>query len=307
MLTVRRILHPTDFSRCSGYAWPHAVQLAEMLDAEVHLLHAVVCPDVDPAHAALRLPDMEECHRALEEQAESRLRHAAEAQRGAAISVERAVVRGLSAAGAILDYAAQHSIDLIVMGTHGRRGLRRLLLGSVTEEVVRLAPCPVLTVPEREDALSTPRLETILVPVDFSDFTSLALAYAKELAALARARLLLLHVVDEVVYPDFYPPVLPSGGSITDDLRQQSREQMAKLAASIGVPLERLETHVATGRAALEIVNVAAQRPADLVVIASHGLTGIRHVLLGSVTEQVVRRAPCPVFTVKAPDRKLVG
>ncbi len=193
------------------------------------------------------------------------------------------------------------------MGTHGRRGLRRLLLGSVAEEVVRLAPCPVLTVPEKEEreGLAADHVERIVVPVDFSKHSRLALTYARELAKVYGLHL--LHIVDEVVYPDFYPPVLPSGGPITKELRDQSLDRLRELINAPSLEGIQADVHVRTGRAAPEIAEFTHDQAADLIVIASHGLTGLRHMLLGSVTEQVVRRAGSPVFTLKAFGKQLFG
>ncbi len=265
--------------------------------------------EADPGNAAHRLPDMEELYQALEQQAEAQLQAEVAAEGKEHIEIRRAQVRSISAASAILDYAAENDIDLIVMGTHGRRGLRRLLLGSVAEEVVRLAPCPVLTVPERElrEGLSADHVERIVVPVDFSQHAKLALDYARELAAVYGAHLHLLHVVDEVVYPDFYPPIMPSGGSITEELRDQSLDRLRGLLATAEGWEVEADVHVGAGRAAPAIADFAKDRGIDLIVIASHGLTGFSHVLLGSVTEQLVRRAPCPVFTVKAFGKRLFG
>ncbi|UCC74496.1 MAG: universal stress protein [Gemmatimonadota bacterium] len=306
MLTIKRILYPTDFSKCASHTLPHALYLASTYGAELHLLHALVMHEADPSNMAHRLPDMEELYRILEEHAETQMKAAVDEHGEAGFSIKSAQIRAISAAGAILDYAAENEIDLVVMGTHGRRGLRRLLLGSVAEEVVRLAPCPVLTVPERQDGPSSPgQVECITVPVDFSEHAKLALTYAVHLADTYGAHLHLLHVVDEVVYPDFYPPVMPSGGSITEELRDQSLERMKGLLAGIEGVEARADVHVRAGRAAPEIADFAKERGADLLVIASHGLTGISHMLLGSVTEQLVRRATCPVFTVKAFGREL--
>ncbi len=304
MLTISKILYPTDFSKCASHALPHTLDLARQYGCELHLLHALVMHDADPSNISHRLPDMEELYKALEEHAEMQMKAALEGQEEAGLQVKSALVRAISAAGAILDYAAENEIDLIAMGTHGRRGLRRLLLGSVAEEVVRLAPCPVLTVPERLD-VPAGRIESIVVPVDFSEHAKLALLYATEFAAAYHARLHLLHVVDEVIYPDFYPPVVPSGGSITEELRDQSLQRMRSLLTDIEHTQTNKEVHVRAGRAAPEIASFTAELAADLVVIASHGLTGISHMLLGSVTEQLIRRAHCPVLTVKAFGRQL--
>lgn len=303
MLRITKVLYPTDFSRCAGHALPHTLHLAKNYEAELHLLHALVLHEADPSNLSHRLPDMEELYLALEEHADTQMRTAIEEHGEAGFTIRSAQVRAMSAAGAILDYATENEIDLVVMGTHGRRGLRRLLLGSVAEEVVRLAPCPVLTVPERDERGSPANIERIVVPVDFSEHAKLALAYALELGEAYDAHLHLLHVVDEVIYPDFYPPVIPSGSSITEELRDQSLERMKMLLSEFAGA--EAAVHVRAGRAAPEIADFANDQKADLIVIASHGLTGISHVLLGSVTEQLIRRAPCPVFTVKGFGKKL--
>lgn len=307
MLKIDGILYPTDFSDCASQALPCALRLAERHDAQLHLLHALVLHEADPGNAAYRLPDMEELYEALEQRARDNMTDAVERHSGDGLEMRQALVRGISAASTILDYAEEKKIDLVVMGTHGRRGLRRLLLGSVTEEVVRVAPCPVLTVPQREAGrFSRGEARRLLVPVDFSEHARLALSYARELATVYDAELHLLHIVDDVVYPDFYPPVMPSGGALTDELRDQSMERMRLMLASLDLLDTPTHAHVRGGRAAPTIAEFAEEISADLIVIASHGLTGLSHMLLGSVTEQVVRRSPCPVFTVKAFGKQLV-
>jgi nucleotide-binding universal stress UspA family protein len=306
MLEIKRILYPTDFSSCAGHALPYTIDLAERCGAEVHVFHTLVIHDVDPGNAAHRLPNMEELYRALEEQAESQMKAAMDRHGGPGFNIQRAQLRGISAGGGILEYSAANDIDLIVMGTHGRRGLRRLLLGSVAEEIVRLAPCPVLTVPEKDRDSDPSHVRHILAPVDFSEYSRLAIRYALELARMFGARLHLLHVVDEVIYPDFYPPVVPSGGPLTDELRDQSSARLQSLITESNADDLAIEAHVRAGRAPHQIAAFATEIEADLIVIASHGLTGIGHMLLGSVTEQVVRRVPCPVFTVKATGKALL-
>lgn len=301
MLQVSRILYPTDFSDCAGQALPHARHLAEIYAAELHILHALVLHEADPGNAAHRLPDMEQLYQALEQHAEARLEATKDAQASAAgFRVKSAQRRAISAASAVLDYAEEAEIDVIVMGTHGRRGLRRLLLGSVAEEVIRLAPCPVLTVPERAEGGPVDAPKRIVVPIDFSEHSKLALAYAGELSALYEAELLLLHVVDELVYPDFYPYALPSTPSMTEDLLEQSRQRLNHLLEGLSRQIAPATVHVRAGRAAPTINDFASEHQAGLIIIASHGLTGLSHMLLGSVTTQVVRGATCPVFTVKA-------
>jgi len=307
MLKIERILYPTDFSACAGHALPHTLRLARELTAELHLLHALVLHEAEPSSAAYQVPSLETLYDTISEQTAALLHETASDMAGSDIAVQRAQVHAISPAAAILDYAAQHDIDLISMGTHGRRGLRRLLLGSVAEEVLRLAPCPVLTVPERETAGHEPGVANeIVIPLDFSEHALLALTYAEEFARMYASRIHLVHILDEAVYPDFYPPVIPAGGPKNEELREQSLERLREIAAPLEGRGFDVDAHVRSGRAAHQLADFAAEIQADLIAIASHGLTGLRHILLGSVTEQLVRRSPCPVLTVKAFGRQPV-
>ena len=198
---------------------------------------------------------------------------------------------------AILAYAAQEAVDLIVMGTHGRRALDRLLLGSVAAKVVRLAECPVFTVGFEAASWEKGAARRILVPVDFSDHARLALAYARDLAAMYGAHLDLLHVIEETALTAAYgmEPVVAQ----IPDVEGPARKALERLVQDVGGPEVPYTVHVTVGHPAYEIAEFAERQRIDLIVIATHGLTGIKRLLLGSVAEHVVHRAPCPVFTVK--------
>lgn len=298
MLQIDRLLHPTDFSECSEGALPVAVLLAEAHEAELHALHALVLHAADET-------DVDRLWERLAEEARAELRAIGE---GRELRVSPAVARGISAAPVILDYASEQDVDLIVMGTHGRRGVRRWLAGSVAEEVVRLAPCPVLTVqaePGPSEAGAVPGFQEMVVPVDFSSHSRLAVAHARELAETLDARVSLVHVVEQAVYPDFYLPVHSSGLDLAE-LRETAAERLRELADE-AVGAERTgAVEVRVGRTVPEIIDFVEARGADLVVIASHGLQGLERVLLGSVAERVVRSAPCSVFTVKAFGKRIL-
>ncbi|MGH7541174.1 MAG: universal stress protein [Gemmatimonadota bacterium] len=293
MLEIRKILFPTDFSDRAGAALPHAIRLAELHEAELHLLHVLVLHGPSAVEGMEVFPGEEEAREALE----GAVRKAGEG------SVVHSMTRSIAAAPAILDYAHERGIDLIVMGSHGRRGLRRLLLGSVTEEVLRASGCPVLTVHgPKEGAVST-AVTRILVPVDFSKRSSLAIDYGVELAETYGAKLHLLHVVELPTYPDFYVPVSMSGIDIPA-VRQQSAERLKELALGPAARVD-IETSVSVGRTVVEIVDTAESGGYDLIVMPSHGYSGIERALLGSVAEGVLRRAPCPVLIVKAEGKDL--
>ena len=304
MLKIKRILYPTDFSATASHAFPFAVKLAEQFDAELEMLHALVLHADDPGNVAHRFPGAVDLYESFHESAAEQMGAAAATHIDGGLKVRQEQVRGISAPGVVLDYTRDHDIDLVVMGTHGRRGLRRLLLGSVAEEVVRLAPCPVLTVLGRGETEPRPRFGTIVVPIDFSEHSKLALGYAAEIAKLHGARIKLFHVVEETVYPAFYLPMLPSGEAVTERLIKEGTSRLRGLAGEAVGSIE-CEVHLESGRAVSKIVDFAQREGGDLIVIASHGLTGLSHMLLGSVTESVVRQASCPVLTVKALGKRL--
>jgi nucleotide-binding universal stress UspA family protein len=205
------------------------------------------------------------------------------------------LVRGIAPGETIIEVAENINADLIIMGTHGRRGLSHLLLGSVAERVVRTARADVLTV--RAETDEEPRtISRILVPHDFSDASMAAVRRAADWAKALGAELTLVHVVEPVVYPEFYAIDV-----ISDDLmgRLGSRSERA-LSEVAEQQLGDLRTtvRIEVGRAADTIVSMADPEDFDLVVMATRGLSGLEHLLLGSVTESVLRRCRVPMLTV---------
>ncbi len=306
MRKLKRILFPTDFSRCANQALSRALNLAREFDAELHMLHAVVLHEDDPYQPAHHLADVEAVKEHLKRTALDQMDSLLKAYSPEGVKVRKAQERGISVAPVILEYARDHEIDLIVMGTHGRRGLGHLLLGSVAEEVVRLAACPVLTVREQKSPKPVEAVQRILVPMDFSEHSRLALANAKELGKVYGARLQLLHVVEESVHPAFYATGKSSIFELIPDILDKSRKALEDMWRETGSAELEYETHVVEGRAARDIVKFADEHDSDLIVISTHGLTGIEHLLIGSVTEKVVRMASVPVLTLKAFGKSLL-
>jgi nucleotide-binding universal stress UspA family protein len=302
MLKLRKILYPTDFSEPSDQAFAAAVFLAERYGAELHMLHVLALHAADPNDPEHTLPGLDDVYTQLSSAADARMRAVGEAH-ASTIELHQSQVRGLSAAAGILDYAEEQDIDLIVMGTHGRRGLRRFIMGSVAEEVVRLARCPVLTTRGDEESRAPERFDRILVPIDFSAHSKAALDNAKRLASDYGAHISLLHVVEEVVYPDFYYPVSASGTIQAESLREEAKRRLDQMRDELGPDAT---AHVSIGRASHEIAEFAAEDGTDLIVIATHGLTGVESALLGSVAGRVTRMAPCSVLSIRSFGKSLI-
>jgi nucleotide-binding universal stress UspA family protein len=221
------------------------------------------------------------------------------------IAVTTRVATGIPSEEVITAARAEDS-DLLVVGTRGKTGLAHVLLGSTAERVIRGAPCPVLTVrmepadtEQEEGALSRPvTLERILVPVDFSDCSLDALEYAAVVAQQAKVSLLLLHVVEPVSYGlDF-----TLGHSRTrEQVRETWTKRLEELAASLRVRQVPVESQLRGGLPADSILDSARTLPCDLIVMGTHGRRGISHAFSGSVAEAVLRKALCPVLTVRNP------
>jgi len=211
MLSIRTILHPTDFSENSRYAFRVACSLAERFTARLILLHVI------PASVALRSQGLKSSPRvAAEDQDASKVQYAWPQPLNQKISVEHRVAAGESS-GEILRIAQGSNCHLIVMGTHGRTGLQRVLMGSIAEAVLRKSVCPVLTVktphaftasvtgdqsdrPDQEKR-ATLRIQCILMPTDFSPQSDYAFEVACSLAEEYAARLILLHVIPASAVP----------------------------------------------------------------------------------------------------------
>jgi nucleotide-binding universal stress UspA family protein len=304
-MQLDRILMPTDFSDCANAALTHAVALARQFGAELHLLHVTVLHQDDPNRPGQAFPGFDELQRRLEEAASSRLKRLVEEHANRGLTVFEAQSRGIAAAPAIHDYASDEGIDLIVLGTHGRRGLRRFLLGSVAEEVVRSAPCPVLTVRDEEEARRFQDLDLIVVPFDFSEDSARALAVAAELAATYGSRIDLVHVIVPSI--DLQAEVTlwaPTFDFDRADMVRRAERRLQTEIDQLSGPEVPITPRILDGHVAASLTRHADGSKADLIVIGSHGLSGLEHALLGSVAEKVIRSASCPVLTLRQPDEE---
>ena len=157
------------------------------------------------------------------------------------------------------------------------------------------------------DAASVFHLRTILVPVDFSDHAAKAIRYAVAFARQFGAKLVIVHVIEPAVVPDNFGIVPPSYEEMNGQLVQAAQQRLGEMAIEMSRNKLTVRPLVVTGRAPWEIVRLAREEEADLIVIATHGYTGLKHVLLGSTAELIVRHAPCPVLTVRQVEHDFLG
>jgi nucleotide-binding universal stress UspA family protein len=231
------------------------------------------------------------------------------AKRGVQLETKLVEAEGLGIAEAIIRTAASEGCDLIAMGTQGREGLDRLLLGSVAERVVRLANVPVMLVRQSVTALTDAGFKRILVPVDGSQASTKALWMADEIAVKLGAELEFLNVI-----PDMPPPLadpIGMGGLAYDysgtlEAIEDEAERVVETAkAKATAPNVKASSVRADGqRIADVIVQAARLGQADLIVMGTHGRGGFDRFLLGSVAEGVAHHASVPVLLVRSPDAK---
>ena len=297
-MNFQNILVPVDFSPFSDKAVEYAIELAEKFSARITLLHAIVLfhDDVNEEQRLLQYEKLFEQREAMARQHINGNRDTVSQQ---GIQVHTEILRGISASDVILEYLHNHSFHLVVMGTHGHTGLKHLLLGSVAEKVVRFSPVPVLTV---HRSFQTFRIKKILVPIDFSSYSREATDYALFFAQKFGASIDFIHVIEQEIHPSFYASGIDSIFEIDPTLRDRVIENLQEFVADQNIEGVPLNFVVREGKPHKEIVEYARENAIDLITIATHGLTGLDYLLLGSTTEKVVRWSSCPVLTVKRKD-----
>ena len=297
---IQTILATTDFSDESRSGVSYAVALGKQLGATVALLHVIEPPS--------RLSGTESivfARKDSEVVAFARKKLATLAKReGKGDATPTSSIRTGKPFHEINTAARESTADLIVIATHGYTGAKRVLLGSTAERVVRHAPCSVLTVPtqitqERAGKTPTLKVKKILVPMDFSNLSKDALPWATFLAAQFKAEVVLLHVVEK------FPIDYLMGRELTSHtivpLMKQAETNLERATTDLAKAFDlKMSAVVRAGKPYAEICEAAKVLEADLIVLTTHGYTGLKHVWLGSTAERVVRHALCPVLVVRA-------
>jgi nucleotide-binding universal stress UspA family protein len=289
-MSFRKILCPIDFSSGSDHALRVAARLATRHGAELVIAHVWYAGEYSLASYTFPSRAVEQM---IDEEQQGLAAAVHEAHQVGAARVRSELRKGDPAQEIVALVRDEPELDLVVMGTRGRSGLARVLLGSVAEQVVRQATCPVLVTREGLDVVPLRRL---LCPIDFSEGSRQAMELAARIVEPGGAGITLLHVV-ELPGPYTREPALRDLGAALEREASRTLEQWAsELRTTVGVAVT---TRVRSGRLGPELLAALDDEPFDLVVTGSRGQTGIRRALLGSVAEKIVRHAPCPVLLAR--------
>ncbi|WP_436343841.1 universal stress protein [Natronorubrum sp. FCH18a] len=276
-----RILVPVDGSDSATAALDHALEIAGDHDATVTLLYVADTNEPSQTRLGTNVVDV------LEREGDEIVSDARERAADSDVPATTDVVQGVPH-DAIVDYAETKDVDLVAMGTHARGSLERYVVGSVAERIVNAAPMPVLTVRAIDDAPTYP-YESVLVPTDGSEHAAVALQLGADVANRNRATLHLLSVLEDQLF-----------GSITDQTERQNRAADLLLDAestAIDAGADDVVTAIKSGSVPRRITTYADGEGVDLIVMGTHGRTGLDEHLLGSITERVLRTASVPVLT----------
>jgi len=290
---MRQYVVPVDFSKSSNVAVDYAVARARRRNAKLILVHVIstnaliAATSEDSGSAELIVKAQE----AARENAQIAMRKLV-ARKGLAPNAHRVIfIESLDPAGAIAAQARKSRARMIIMGSEGRTGISRLFSGSVAEATLRATTRPLLVV--KKGKLTKPAAKTIVVPIDFSKASLAALKSAREIAKAEKETLMLLNIVaasDQMV-----PYNLRA--EFHQSLIKTENQRMRDLARRLKLAPRRYRTLVIRARdAAAAIAKEAKKHRASMIVMGSHGRSGLKHLVLGSVAERTLRHATCPVL-----------
>jgi nucleotide-binding universal stress UspA family protein len=291
-MELKSILCPIDFSDFSAAAYQHALSLAEYYKARLVALHVVELWKYPFADYAGQDADYGKFSEMMSEGGEMQLHRFTQQYSVGRIQPELVVDQG-NAPRCILSFAQKENIEGIVMGTHGRNGFDRLVLGSSTDRVIRKAACPVLVVSNAaEKALDVEpdrrhRLSRILYCTDFSHNSEQARGYAISLAAEYGAELALFHVAEN-----------PHDVSTAEAIVAARTQELDKLVSETERKNLNVRSAVRLGKPYEEIVRYANEAQANLIIMTARGGDAVDRAVFGSTTYRVIQLGPCPVLAI---------
>ena len=295
MLHIKLILCPVDFSEFSVTAYRYALSVAEHYQAKVVVQHIVELWRYPSLGFAASAALYDEFCQAVAENGAKQLQEFVKNYTHDRVPLELVVHQGM-APDSILSFAQAQKADAIVMGTHGQRGYDRLMLGSVTERVMRGASCPVLAVRNAprefmaadKDGRHVHRLRQILFCTDFSENSERALNYAISATEEYDAELTLLHVLEEVPSP-----------AKTEKAIAAATERLDKLIPPVERKTIKIKTAVRIGKPYRQIIQFAEEEQIDMVAMGVRGRGALDLAVFGSTTYRVMQLGPSPVLAVR--------
>jgi len=305
MIKIERLALTTDFSAGSRQSYAPTAELARVLSAQVHLLHCVEHPFQYSPGWVLPEDGYERYRKTLRQE----LERVANSSVFEGLEPQQHLLKGYGP-DAVREFAEQERMDLIVQASHGYTGWKHFVLGSFAERVLRTSKVPVLTLRSSKsdtthagDAEAGFHPKKVLYPYDFSAPSQQATDQIRLLARSYSAKVLVLHVWNDTFTA--LPATEMGGGAVVWESLSQTKvpEKLAEDLKEFAIrELDGIdyEVEVMTGDPTTVILERAGSSEADVICMATHGWTGLRHILLGSVAEKVVRGAQCPTLTVRS-------
>ena len=291
-----KVLVPLDGSPLAEAALPYAQAIAAGFQEEIVLVNVVTLPPVEvgSAHQAF----LDEQRTKAESEAKRYLDSKAAQLRARGLRTREAVLSG-PVAETLQQYAANQGFELIALATHGRSGIERWMVGSVTDHLIQGSTIPVLTIRPRKDGQAAPALARILVGLDGSDLAEAALPYAAALARRLQLPLTLVQVVPSEVELFAGSNYVAYPMDIVSEIKAAAGQYLEEQASKLGAEGIVCDTAVEVGAPVTHLIEVANRHPGTLIVLSSHGRSGLGRAVLGSVTDRVIHESHGPVLVVR--------
>ena len=301
--SLERILVPTDFSDHAQHALLYAASLGERFGATLHLVHVVTLEDVEDDDPLAQFPDVEAHLERADTAARSRLDAGVDHGGMASATVVRQALRSVNPHEAIVQYAADQDIDLIIIALKGRSPMSYMVMGSVTEKVIQFAPCPVLVVERGDRDFVDPdtaavQLSKVVVGDNLSDNATAALAFAVDKLAPYAPEIHLVHALEGGA-PD---ATLDKGVSYSFEVGDSAQQRLDKVLRGRAAPIIpagwSVDCHFRNGKPHKVVTEIAAELQADLLVVGREARRTLSERVAGGTSERMVRHAPCPTLIV---------
>lgn len=299
-MRFKNIVCATDFSDFSNRTLPYGIAIAREFGAKLYVCHVIDLTALT-MYGEFQIDPIGQQDR-IRQEAEVQLKQMLAPY---TIQWEPLISVGQPAAE-IARIVEEKEVDLVISATRGRSGIKRLIMGSVTQRLIRTLTCPLLAVHSPEQGFIDPgagaiRLKKILIGCDFSDDSALALSYGLSLAQEFEAEVHLVHVVEPPVYEEFMTPSEQAEKLVLTDAVKARLESLVPEEARHWCSLQ---SAVLRGRPYEELVAFSMARDIDMIVLGVRGYGLVKSLLMGSTTDRVVRNAPCPVLAVSAEAQK---